>query len=142
MENLLQELEAISPKPSPNTKEGFDFPDSPANQVVKSGSEDRPVTSPSTLDREEDTIPKIKNIYDYDELHPLPNDPPPKKPPRSQGSPPNKKRTPSVSQNGDSQVKKNDQVPPSANVSELDALLKTLGDNVNKTASVAQGMRI
>ena len=134
LENLLQELEAISPKQSPSSKEVFEFTDSSASQKNSSVPTDPPATSPGTPDGEEN-IPKIRNIYD--ELNPLPTDPPPKKPPRSQGSPPNKKRSQS-SQNSNGEVTKTEK--STANVSELDALLKTLGDNVHKTASIAQGM--
>ena len=138
MENLLQELEAISPKEPPSTAKGFDFTDSSSKKEHgRRSSEDISVTTSPPIETEEN-IPKIRNIYD--ELHPLPNDPPPKKPPRAQGSSPNTKQAANITQNGgeNGQVKATESV--TANVSELDALLKTLGDNVHKTAGIVQGI--
>lgn len=86
----------------------------------------------------EDDLPKIRNIYD--ELKPQSlGDPPPKPPRQGQGSPPQTKRKQPTSNGVAASGREGKAPPPAGNVSELDALLETLGSCVQQRADTVTG---
>ena len=87
----------------------------------------------------EEDLPKIRNIYD--ELKPQSlGEPPPKPPRQGQGSPPQTKRKQPTTNGVAPSSREGRAPPPAANVSELDALLETLGSNVQQNADITSGM--
>lgn len=128
LDNLLEELQSLSPKDKdkPKVYEQVDSgvpPVSPPSARLPVHSKPPPPV--------EDDLPKIRNIYD--ELKPQSlGEPPPKPPRQTQASPPRSRKKQPAS-NGVAPGGREGQAPtPAANVSELDALLETLGSNVHK----------
>ena len=139
LDNLLEELQSLSPTDKDKPKV-YDQVDGGSVRPVRAPASStpsarQPAQSSQPPPPVEEDLPKIRNIYD--ELKPQSlGEPPPKPPRQTQASPPRqRKKQPAATTNG---------VAPGgregkANVSELDALLETLGSNVPQKADIVSG---
>ena len=137
LDDLLEELQSLSPKDT--AKKGvFEEVDSGIPPTSSSVPAARLPPQPRPPVPREDDLPKIRNIYD--ELKPQSlGEPPPKPPRQGQGSPPQSKKKQPTSNGMAVSGREGKVPPPAANVSELDALLETLGSNVSQKVDTVTG---